>query len=104
MDKVNSDLQRLLRAAAAARPEEPAEVPFGFETRVLANWRAQRFPNGGWRAFTLLFRRVVLSAALVAVCASAGAYWQFSQNEELTEPALNAYVIADNAIDVGALQ
>ena len=36
----DSDLQRLLRAAAETVSDQPDEMPFGFETRVLADWRA----------------------------------------------------------------
>lgn len=105
MPNMDAHLDRLLRAAAAApREDAPMEAPFGFDTRVVALWRGQRFANGGWRAFTRLFRRVVLSAALVMVCASAGAYWEVSVNDELTEPSVNAYAIADNAIDASAWQ
>lgn len=106
MARMDADLDRLLRAAAAApQSDEWNQPPFGFETRVVANWRTnQRFGNGGWRAFTRLFRRVVLSAAAVTICASAAAYWQFAENDDLTEPSLNAYAIADSAIDASAWQ
>ena len=33
-------LERLLRAAAEATGERPHEMPFGFDSRVLARWRA----------------------------------------------------------------
>ena len=105
MGRVDADLDRLLRAAAASPQAESAEAPFGFETRVVARWRSQRASNGnGSRAFTSMFRRVVASALLVMICASAGAYWQFSENSELAEPTANAYAIADTAIEAGALQ
>ena len=105
MPKVNADLDRLLRAAAASPEAEPAEAPFGFETRIVATWRSQRSSNGnGPRAFTWMFRRVVATASLVMICASAGAYWQFSENNELTEPTANAYAIADTVIEAGTLQ
>lgn len=102
MDKVDADLDRLLRAAATSSEEEPTEAPFGFDTRVVATWRSQRVANsGGLRIFTQLFRRVAMGAALVTICASAGAYWQFSENAELTEPTTNAYAIADGVIEAG---
>ena len=103
MGNVDTDLDRLLRAAAASSEAEP-EAPFGFETRVVAMWRGQRAPSGnGQRAFTWMFRRVVATASLVMICASAGAYWQFSENSELTEPTANAYAIADTVIEAGTL-
>ena len=104
MRNVDADLDRLLHAAAAS-PEAEPEAPFGFETRVVAMWRSQRASNGsGPRAFTWMFRRVVATASLVMICASAGAYWQFSENNELTEPTANAYAIADTVIEAGTLE
>jgi len=101
---MDTDLDRLLRAAAASSEAEPAEAPFGFETRVVATWRSQPTANGnGQRAFTWMLRRVVASALLVTICASAGAYWQFSENDELTDSTANAYAIADSAIEAGTL-
>lgn len=101
MESVDAKLDRLLRAAATA-PVEPLSAPFGFDTRVVALWRAGGFENGnGLRALTRFCQRVAVGAALVMICASAGAYWQFSQNDELTEPTANAYAIADTAIEAG---
>ena len=34
-------IDRLLRAAALSREEAPLEAPFGFDTRVVALWRAK---------------------------------------------------------------
>ena len=105
MRNVDADLDRLLRAAAAAPETEPTAAPFGFDTRVVANWRAQGTSNGnGMRAFTWMLRRVMASALLVTICASAGAYWQFAENSELAEPTANAYAIADTVIEAGTLQ
>ncbi|MGI9089153.1 MAG: hypothetical protein ACR2HH_15670 [Chthoniobacterales bacterium] len=104
MESVDVKLDQLLRAAAAAPAAEPLSAPFGFATRVVAQWRAGGPDNGtGLRAFTRLCQRVAVAATLVFVCASAGAYWQFSQNDELTEPTANAYAIADSAIEAGTL-
>ena len=105
MDKIQPALDRLLRAAAASSDAEPATAPFGFETRVVAQWRAQRSVySGGLGAFARTFRRVIVGAALVTVCASAGAYWQLAENDELAEPSLNTYAIADSAIEAGSFQ
>ena len=105
MDKVDAKLERLLRAAAAAPEAEPLEAPFGFATRVVAAWRSQRTSNGnGLRSLTLAFRSILAGALLVTVCASAGAFWQFSENKELAEPTVNAYAIADTLIEAGTLQ
>jgi hypothetical protein len=103
MDKMDADIDRLLRAAAAAQAgTDPIEAPFGFDTRVVARWRSERSVNGrGLRAFTRLFQSVAVSAALVTIFASAGAYWQLSENDELSEPMANAYAIADGVIEAG---
>ena len=102
MKPVDADLDRLLRAAAAAPETEPLMAPFGFATRVVALWRAQGNGNG-LRAFRRLFQRVIAGAALVTICASLGAYWQFSENDQLSEPTARAYAIADTAIEAGTL-
>ena len=46
IDPMRKDgLERLLHSAARAVGDKPAEAPFGFETRVVALWRAGA-PNG----------------------------------------------------------
>lgn len=100
----DSDLERLLRAAAKSE-ELDVTTPFGFDTRVVARWRASRGENVGVaREFAALLRRVAVGAAIVAIVASAGAYWQVSENEDAGEPLTNAYAIADNAIESGVFQ
>src|SRR2546430_16580275 len=64
------EIDRLLRSAAQATADEiPAEMPFGFDTRVAALWNALAAkPNG----IASLLRRVgLLSAAGIAVSALA---------------------------------
>lgn len=99
----DTDLDRLFRAAAAADDEPVESAPFGFDTRVVAQWRSQP-TNGSVREVMRLLRRIAVGAAIVITFASAGAYWQFSENEEDAEPLMNAYAIADNAIDSGLSQ
>ena len=41
MNDLDQKIDRLLRSAAQAREEVPAAMPFGFDTRVAALWRAQ---------------------------------------------------------------
>lgn len=99
------DLDRLLRAAADVPNESSPEMPFGFDTRVVANWRAQRPGNGAelW-SFAGLLRRVALSALAVTICAGSAAWWQIRQNDELDSPTSDAYAIADTAIEAGTWQ
>ena len=88
------DLQRLLRAAAKAKEERPAEMPFGFDTRVIT--LSRRHGNGP--AMAGLLRRIALAAAAVIVFASAGAYLEFARSGDPSETFGNEYAIADSAI------
>lgn len=85
------DLRRLFRSAARAKDEAPIEMPFGFDTRVVALSRR----NGNGRAMAGLLRRVALAAAAVIVLASAGAYLE-SRNG--LDAFGNEFAIADSAI------
>jgi hypothetical protein len=89
----NVDLDRLLRSAARVKEDAPIEMPFGFDTRVIAFSRRNR--NGGVVAKYL--RRVALGAAAVIVLASAGAYLE-SRNSEAADVLGNEFAIADSAI------
>jgi hypothetical protein len=98
MDKRESELQRLLRAA---RGESSApEMPYGFDTRVVALARATQRERGREApAVARFFRRIAAAAVTVALFASAATYWQLEQNDELGEPLSNAYAMVDNAIN-----
>ena len=102
MDKHDEAIDRLLRAAASAPGPEATELPFGFDTRVVVLWRAEKGPDF-WQ-FARMFRRVALSAAMFTVFAGGAAFWQFQQNSYLDEPDTSAYAIADTAIEAGAWQ
>ena len=97
MDKRESELERLLRAA---RGENNAtEMPYGFDTRVVALARAtQRERGGEASAIARLFSRIASVAVIVAAFASAAAYWQMEENDELAEPLSNSYAMVDPAI------
>jgi hypothetical protein len=90
----NSDLYRLFRSAAQLKDEAPAEMPFGFDTRVIALSRRNRNGSGVAR----LLRRVALVAAAVIVFASAGAYLEFNSNADSIVGASNEFAIADSVI------
>ena len=83
-------LDRLFRAAATPAP--PAEMPFGFDTRVLA--RAQELPANGSAIVALFARRATIIALAVIAIATAGVYRDSSSNSDL--PA--EYAVVDNAI------
>jgi hypothetical protein len=88
------DLDRLLRSASKARDDAPAEMPFGFDTRVVALSRK----NGNGSALTGLLRYVTLAAAAVILFASAGAYLEFNRNADRIIGSGNEYAIADSVI------
>ena len=90
----NSALDRLLRAAAEAPPAPPNEMPFGFETRVLAGYRSARHD---FVDVSDLLRRAVLLSLAVILLATAGVVNELRQFEDPGE-AYDQYAIADNAI------
>jgi hypothetical protein len=96
MNKLDPQLQRLFRAAAAGKDETPAEMPFGFDTRVLAGWRAagKQDPVVVGR----LLRRVVLLSLGVILLAGAGVLRELRQDDDLGSPFADEYAIADNEI------
>jgi hypothetical protein len=97
MTKPDLPLDRLLRAAAAAAPRVlPNDMPFGFDTRVLASWRAEL--KSDLVDFGRLLRRVVLLSLGVIALATAGVYHDLSQSEELGDAPGDEYAIADSAI------
>ena len=89
-----TDLDRLLHSAARSKEETPVEMPFGFDTRVVALSRR----NGKGAAFGAFMRRVALIAAAVIVLASAGAYFDFNRNGDAITASGNEFAIADSAI------
>jgi hypothetical protein len=94
MNDINEALLRLLRSAAGTSDDAPAEMPFGFDTRVIALARR----NGIGGALGGLLRYVALAAATVIVLASAGAYLEFDRNTDAMLAAGSEYAIADSAI------
>jgi hypothetical protein len=83
-------LDRLFRAAAGPAP--PAEMPFGFDTRVLALAR-KPFRNGSVVIARFAQRAAMIALALIAL-ASFGVYRTSASNNDL--PA--QYAMADRAI------
>lgn len=106
MGDLDNQLDRLLRAARAGDDAGvPSDVPFGFETRVLALWKSQRaVQDGDVGEFLRWLRGIGAGALAVIALAGAGAWWQFQQNNELAQPMTNAYAIADTAIERIALR
>lgn len=88
------DLDKLLRSAARVKEDEPAEMPFGFDTRVIALSRK----NGNGAAFGALLRWIAAGAIAVIVVASGGAYLEFNRNADVIMEGGSDYAIADSVI------
>ena len=88
-------LDRLLRSAAQAREEAEAAIPFGFDTRVIALWRAARPTANG---VVSLVRRVALISAAVIVISTIAVVREANQSREIGESFANEFAIADTAI------
>lgn len=105
MGKLDSELDRLLRAAAVSAGPVREEAPFGFDTRLVALWRSRGSVNndGVWD-FAAFVGRIAIGAIIVAAAASGGAIWQLKENEDLDEPVTNVYAMADSVIEAGTWQ
>lgn len=66
MNPMNQNLDRLLRAAAAAPAPETAPLPFGVETRVLAQWRGGGAPDV-WLSLLPVLRRGLVCACVLTL-------------------------------------
>jgi hypothetical protein len=86
----NEILDRLLRAATAPAP--PVEMPFGFDTRVLA-LAHEHSPNGSI-VIARFAQRAAMIALTVIALASVGVYRASSSNNDLP----TEYAMVDTAI------
>jgi hypothetical protein len=102
MKDVDLRIDRLLRCAAQAREEVPAAMPFGFDTRTVALWRAKEEKTS--IGLTHLIRRVALIAVAVLVVAAAGTYLETDESRDTDEAFTNEYAIADSVIQTEFLQ
>ena len=91
----NDKIDRLLRSAAQMDEEAPVTMPFGFDTRVVALWRAA-LPTGN--GVMQLLRRVALLSTAVIVVSTIGAVREANQSREIRESLTNEFAIADSAI------
>ena len=96
MSSMDSHIDRLLRSAGRSTEQQPVSPPFGFETRVVAQWRAGSSNGNG---VARLIRRVAILAAAVIVVSTAGTIREFARTREnIGEPLANEFAIADSAI------
>ncbi|MEP6586464.1 MAG: hypothetical protein ABJB70_07030 [Candidatus Udaeobacter sp.] len=91
----NEQIDRLLRSAAQGDEEVPAEIPFGFDTRVVALWRAGTPKANG---VMQLLRRVAVLSIAVIVISTIAAIREANQSREIRESFANEFAIADSAI------
>ena len=91
----NDDIDRLLRSAAQVDEEVPAEMSFGFDTRVVALWRAGTPKANG---VMQLLRRVAVLSIAVIVISTIAAIREANQSREIRESFANEFAIADSAI------
>ena len=91
----NDQIDRLLRSAAQVNEDVPAEMPFGFDTRVIALWRAGTPKANG---VGQLLRRVAVLSIAVIVISTIAAVREINQNREINESFANEFAIVDSAI------
>jgi hypothetical protein len=91
----NEKIDRLLRSAAQAGDQIEAAIPFGFDTRVIALWRAARPTANG---VVWLVRRVAVLSVAVIVISTIAALREANQSREIGESFANEFAIADTAI------
>lgn len=91
----NEYIDRLLRSAAQTDEKVPVEMPFGFDTRVVALWRAGAPMTNG---VMQLLRRVAVLSMAVIVISTVAAVREANQNREIRESLTNEFAIADSAI------
>jgi hypothetical protein len=91
----NQQIDRLLQSAAQANEEIPASMPFGFDTRVVALWRAGIPKANG---VMQLLRRVAVLSMAVIVISTVAAIREANQSREIRESLTNEFAIADSAI------
>jgi hypothetical protein len=92
-----TDVNRLLRSAAQAPEPIPAEAPFGFDTRVVASWRAGDGGANDLADLSRFLRRAGVIASAVLILAGAAAYRQYRDEATFGAPT-NEYAIGDSTI------
>jgi hypothetical protein len=92
------DLDRLLRSAGHASEQDTSEVPYGFDTRVVASWRSGKNGGSDLAELSRFVRRAGVIAGAVLVLAGAAAYRQYRDETKFAALPTNEYAIADSAI------
>ena len=93
MKQADKELDRLLKAAAAAPNAPPSAAVFALEARVLGNWRGMARQESG-EFLVAWFRRAAICAVILALASLA---WDFgSPHRQSVEMR-----IADSAMGMG---
>jgi len=91
----SDNIDRLLRSAAQRGEEHSAAMPFGFDTRVVALWRAALPTNNG---LMQLLRRVAVLSAAVIIISTLATVREARQSRQQYSELTNEFAIADRAI------
>ena len=91
----SDNIDRLLGSAAQGGEGQPAAMPFGFDTRVVALWRAA-LPTGN--GVMQLLRRVAVLSAAVIIISTLTAVREARQSRQQYSELTNEFAIADRAI------
>ena len=91
----SDNIDRLLRSAAQRDEEQHASMPFGFDTRVVALWRAAS-PTGN--GVMQLLRRVAVLSAAVIIISTLAMVREARQSRQQYSELTNEFAIADRAI------
>ena len=87
---------RLAEAARRAQTPAPAEMPFGFDTRVVAEWRSRR-EEEEFLPWTRLLRGALVCAGLILLLSLALNYQTFREREP------GSVAIADSVLRMSML-
>lgn len=91
------DIDRLLRSAAGT-PETEPEMPFAFDTRVVAGWRSSRPTGSDVADLSRFLRGAGAIACAVLVIAGGATYRQYREEARFASLATNEYAMVDSAI------
>lgn len=92
---MKDNIDRLLQSAAQAGEQAEPVMPFGFDTRVIALWRASVPRMNGVQP---LLRRVALISAAVIIMSTIVLVREARQSRDIDESFANEFAIADTAI------
>ena len=93
MKPVDKQLDRLLKAAAAAPKPAPSAAVFALEARVLGNWRAS-MPDESGEFLVVWFRRAAICGCILAIASVA---WTIRGHATLG----GGMAVADSAMRMG---